>query len=156
MTLTSIQQPNQDRQEVEQQQRRRQRPHQPCQYHRLLRRERKRCRSQPKILLPLFVVILVSSSLILGIAAFAVELPSSIFRTRQKSGQSSTIQRHNSLLKMSSSTEVEEKDEIKVLGVCGGIGSGKSSASKLLVSELGCLEHLGELQVDASVDSFAV
>ena len=57
---------------------------------------------------------------------------------------------------MSSSTEVEEKDEIKVLGVCGGIGSGKSSASKLLVSELGCLEHLGELQVDASVDSFAV
>jgi dephospho-CoA kinase len=34
------------------------------------------------------------------------------------------------------------RSSIKVLGVCGGIGSGKSSASKLLVSELGCLAHL--------------
>lgn len=33
-------------------------------------------------------------------------------------------------------------DTFKVLGVCGGIGSGKSSASHLLVSELGCLAHL--------------
>ena len=30
----------------------------------------------------------------------------------------------------------------KVLGICGGIGSGKSHASKLLVSELHCLAHL--------------
>ena len=35
-----------------------------------------------------------------------------------------------------------KNNEIKVLGVCGGIGSGKSSASKLLVSDLGCIEHL--------------
>ena len=30
-------------------------------------------------------------------------------------------------------------DRIKVLGICGGIGSGKSSAGRLLVSDLGCL-----------------
>eukprot|EP00934_Nitzschia_sp_Nitz4_P004743 Nitzschia sp. Nitz4//scaffold2_size372955//365995//366903//NITZ4_000484-RA/size372955-processed-gene-0.462-mRNA-1//1//CDS//3329546961//4733//frame0 len=31
---------------------------------------------------------------------------------------------------------------VRVLGVCGGIGSGKSTASKLLVSDLNCLAHL--------------
>lgn len=31
---------------------------------------------------------------------------------------------------------------IKVLGVCGGIGSGKSAACKLLVSDLDCLAHI--------------
>jgi hypothetical protein len=35
-----------------------------------------------------------------------------------------------------------QQPQFKVLGVCGGIGSGKSSACKLLVSELGCLAHL--------------
>lgn len=38
-----------------------------------------------------------------------------------------------------------KSSNFKVLGVCGGIGSGKSTASKLLVSGLGCLEHLGKL-----------
>ena len=42
-----------------------------------------------------------------------------------------------------SSSNVNEQTQFKVLGVCGGIGSGKSSACKLLVSELGCLAHLG-------------
>ena len=42
------------------------------------------------------------------------------------------------------SSEASDRQEFKVLGICGGIGSGKSSASKLLVSELGCLDHLGE------------
>lgn len=37
---------------------------------------------------------------------------------------------------------VEKKGKLRVLGVCGGIGSGKSSACKLLVSSLGCVAHL--------------
>jgi hypothetical protein len=32
---------------------------------------------------------------------------------------------------------------VKVLGVCGGIGSGKSAACKMLVSEFGCIAHVG-------------
>jgi hypothetical protein len=35
---------------------------------------------------------------------------------------------------------------IKVLGVCGGIGSGKSTACQLLVSEFQCLQHIGTCQ----------
>lgn len=31
---------------------------------------------------------------------------------------------------------------VRVLGVCGGIGSGKSAACKILVSELNCLAHI--------------
>eukprot|EP00540_Astrosyne_radiata_P008713 CAMPEP_0116841222 /NCGR_PEP_ID=MMETSP0418-20121206/10802_1 /TAXON_ID=1158023 /ORGANISM="Astrosyne radiata, Strain 13vi08-1A" /LENGTH=232 /DNA_ID=CAMNT_0004471619 /DNA_START=125 /DNA_END=823 /DNA_ORIENTATION=+ len=31
---------------------------------------------------------------------------------------------------------------IRVLGVCGGIGSGKSQACKILVEKLGCLAHI--------------
>jgi dephospho-CoA kinase len=38
----------------------------------------------------------------------------------------------------------ESSSPIKVLGVCGGIGSGKSQACKLLVSDLGCVSHIGE------------
>jgi hypothetical protein len=33
---------------------------------------------------------------------------------------------------------------VKVLGVCGGIGSGKSTVCQLLVSEFGCLAHIGK------------
>jgi dephospho-CoA kinase len=32
--------------------------------------------------------------------------------------------------------------DVKVLGICGGIGSGKSAACKALVSELNCLAHI--------------
>ena len=32
---------------------------------------------------------------------------------------------------------------IRILGVCGGIGSGKSMACNLLVSDLGCISHIG-------------
>jgi hypothetical protein len=32
----------------------------------------------------------------------------------------------------------------KILGVAGGIGSGKSTACTLLASELGCAAHIGE------------
>lgn len=31
----------------------------------------------------------------------------------------------------------------RILGVGGGIGSGKSTACKLLVNELGCIAHIG-------------
>ena len=52
-----------------------------------------------------------------------------------------------SLLKMS--TAGERCDEtrsspVRVLGVCGGIGSGKSTVCQVLVSEFGCLGHIGE------------
>ena len=34
-------------------------------------------------------------------------------------------------------------DGVKILGVGGGIGSGKSTACQWLVSELGCVAHIG-------------
>jgi len=37
---------------------------------------------------------------------------------------------------------VKGSDRVRVLGVCGGIGSGKSAACKILVSELNCLAHI--------------
>lgn len=40
------------------------------------------------------------------------------------------------------SNEAQGPQTFKVLGICGGIGSGKSSASKMMVSKLGCLAHL--------------
>jgi hypothetical protein len=52
-------------------------------------------------------------------------------------------------IQISMSSESNEKSSFKVLGVCGGIGSGKSSASKLLVSDLGCLAHLGKKEVNS-------
>ena len=35
-------------------------------------------------------------------------------------------------------------DNVRVLGVCGGIGSGKSAACNMLVSKLNCLAHIGK------------
>lgn len=35
---------------------------------------------------------------------------------------------------------------VKVLGICGGIGSGKSAACRLLVSQLNALAHIGTKQ----------
>jgi dephospho-CoA kinase len=43
---------------------------------------------------------------------------------------------------------------IKVLGICGGIGSGKSSACEMLVSELNCLAHIDSDTVAHSVYEF--
>jgi type II secretory pathway predicted ATPase ExeA len=37
-------------------------------------------------------------------------------------------------------------DRVRLLGVCGGIGSGKSVACRLLVSDLDCLAHIGKGQ----------
>jgi hypothetical protein len=34
--------------------------------------------------------------------------------------------------------------KMRVLGVCGGIGSGKSEACRIMVSKLGCAAHIGE------------
>jgi hypothetical protein len=50
---------------------------------------------------------------------------------------------HRNPTAMSASSAPNEICQFKVLGVCGGIGSGKSSACKLLVSDLACLAHLG-------------
>lgn len=36
------------------------------------------------------------------------------------------------------------KQRIRILGVCGGIGSGKSTVCQVLVSEFGCLGHIGK------------
>lgn len=35
-----------------------------------------------------------------------------------------------------------KEKKVRVLGVCGGIGSGKSAACKILVAELNCLAHI--------------
>jgi hypothetical protein len=55
---------------------------------------------------------------------------------------------HRSPIMSASSTLASSKhdnaDDIKVLGVCGGIGSGKSTACKLLVSQFRCLAHIGK------------
>ena len=46
--------------------------------------------------------------------------------------------------KLSSSDRCDMSENgAKVLGVCGGIGSGKSTACKLMVDELGCLDRIG-------------
>ena len=36
----------------------------------------------------------------------------------------------------------QQQQRVRVLGVCGGIGSGKTAACKILVSELNCLAHI--------------
>lgn len=43
---------------------------------------------------------------------------------------------------MTSHSLPESSPGLQILGVCGGIGSGKSTACRLLVSECNCLEHL--------------
>mmetsp|Transcript_11903 Transcript_11903/g.16899 ORF Transcript_11903/g.16899 Transcript_11903/m.16899 type:complete len:279 (-) Transcript_11903:1531-2367(-) len=52
------------------------------------------------------------------------------------------FQSQSSLALAMSKSEEEQERKVKVLGVCGGIGSGKSQACKLLVSELGCMTHI--------------
>jgi len=42
-------------------------------------------------------------------------------------------------------------DSFRVLGVCGGIGSGKSTASNLLVSSYNCLKHIDADSVAHSI-----
>lgn len=43
---------------------------------------------------------------------------------------------------MSDPNTIPSSAQVKVLGICGGIGSGKSKACEILVSELGCLAHI--------------
>ncbi|CAJ1940382.1 unnamed protein product [Cylindrotheca closterium] len=54
---------------------------------------------------------------------------------------------------MKSTAEEKQHQKLKVLGVCGGIGQGKSTASKLLVSDLGCIAHLDADSIAHSVYS---
>eukprot|EP00536_Pseudo-nitzschia_multiseries_P006382 jgi/Psemu1/192904/e_gw1.134.83.1 len=51
---------------------------------------------------------------------------------------------------MSASND-ENNNSVRVLGVCGGIGSGKSTACKLLVSSCRCLDHIDADSVAHSV-----
>ena len=37
-----------------------------------------------------------------------------------------------------------DDDSVRILGVCGGIGSGKSTVCQVLVSGFDCLGHIGE------------
>lgn len=37
-----------------------------------------------------------------------------------------------------------DTNNMKILGVCGGIGSGKSTACQLMVDSLGCVARIGE------------
>lgn len=67
--------------------------------------------------------------------------------------QNSSRFRPHRLAAMTSTNELPPPQTFKVLGVCGGIGSGKSSASKLLVSDLGCLAHLDADSIAHSVYS---
>jgi len=54
---------------------------------------------------------------------------------------------------MSASSRGTNAKPFRVLGVCGGIGSGKSTACKLLVSEFNCLAHLDADSIGHSVYS---
>lgn len=72
--------------------------------------------------------IVVMSLVALRSVASSFEIPSRSTLPR--------IMPSTSALQMSSTTN------FKVLGICGGIGSGKSTAAKLLVSECSCLVHL--------------
>ena len=40
---------------------------------------------------------------------------------------------------------------MKILGICGGIGSGKSTACQLLVDSLGCVARIGKCVVSIGV-----
>ena len=71
-------------------------------------------------------------------------VPSSTPLDRQQTGSGWTTRI------MASSSDIND-NPFRVLGVCGGIGSGKSQACKLLVSELGCLDHLGAFLVSFCV-----
>ncbi|GKZ01465.1 hypothetical protein MPSEU_001097100 [Mayamaea pseudoterrestris] len=59
---------------------------------------------------------------------------------RMASKSNSGEQHHSSDL--SNATESSTTDSIRILGVGGGIGSGKSTACKLLANELGCMAHI--------------
>lgn len=45
---------------------------------------------------------------------------------------------------VSSWEETRRRSEMKILGICGGIGSGKSTACELMVDALGCAARIGE------------
>lgn len=55
-------------------------------------------------------------------------------------------------LPMSSTPEMKQEQRVKVLGVCGGIGQGKSTACKIL-ADLGCIAHLDADSIAHSVYS---
>ena len=65
--------------------------------------------------------------------------------------QSRRQERHHRGRVFSVQTDMSD-DTVKILGVCGGIGSGKSTACKLMVDVLGCVDRIGELWVSLFLD----
>ena len=55
------------------------------------------------------------------------------------------ISRRPFVLRASTSEDLGAEGSMKILGVCGGIGSGKSTACELMVDRLGCAGRIGEL-----------
>ena len=52
----------------------------------------------------------------------------------------------------STKSEMDEgNNKTRILGVCGGIGSGKSTACKMMVNSLGCIDRIGEYMRDLLV-----
>jgi len=53
-------------------------------------------------------------------------------------------QRQITTIHASSENSGGDTNKMKILGVCGGIGSGKSTACQLMVDSLGCVALIGE------------
>ena len=53
-------------------------------------------------------------------------------------------QRQITTTMQASENGVSDTNNMKILGVCGGIGSGKSTACQLMVDSLGCVARIGE------------
>ena len=53
-------------------------------------------------------------------------------------------QRQITTIHASSENSRSDTNNMKILGVCGGIGSGKSTACQLMVDSLGCVARIGE------------
>ena len=66
---------------------------------------------------------------------------------RQHNTRDHQFHRHHQITTMSEGNNGERGtncDKMKILGVCGGIGSGKSTACQLMVDSLGCAACIGE------------
>ena len=91
------------------------------------------------------MAVLAAALLLSAIACFPLSCAS--FRPDptvvSSQGSSYRMKRPSGMISVSASSGADPSTtNIRVLGVCGGIGSGKSTACKILVSELNCLAHV--------------
>ncbi len=97
-------------------------------------------RAFPLISFTVFLAVALGSSL--HIPTILGWTTSPISFAAQKENYNRALSLYSSL-KMSTTIEGNESaSKVKVLGVCGGIGSGKSTACKLLVDSCNCLAHI--------------